>query len=172
MLINFFINKQIGVLTFSSPMFSSKAIWFDIMWIKLSDSFIIELNPTIVRLLYITEVVTKVCGTIVKYNSLENVIILRRLSCAFLIVNGVRVYIKLLGEFKPSVQFFIFKLIVIELHSFQMDDEIIGHFCQKCTFCYIWFLFACITLIVWNDFSMYKLFERFLNAFDSFDLKW
>jgi hypothetical protein len=113
-----FIDEKVSILTLSSPMLSSKAINFDIMWIKLSYSFIIELDPMIVRLLDIAKVMPKVCRTIMKYDSLQNIIIVRIFSDTFLIINGVRVYIQFLRELPSSVQFFVFKFIVIELHSF------------------------------------------------------
>lgn len=172
MFVYFFINKKIGILTLSSPMLSSEAISLDIMWIKLSYSFIIELNPTIIRFFYVTKVMTKVCRSIMKYNSLENIVIFWRRPDTFLMINCVWVDIEFLGELKSSVQFFIFKFIVVKLHSFQMDNEIVWNFCQKCTFCYIRFLFTSITLIVWNYFSINKFFQGLLDTFNSFDLKW
>lgn len=45
-LVDLLINKQIGALAFSPPMFSSKAVDLDIMGVEFSHSLIIELNPS------------------------------------------------------------------------------------------------------------------------------
>ena len=70
------INKQIGTLTFSPPMFSTIAVKLNIMRVKLPHSLVIELNPSVLILLYITEIMPKFSTTIMQYNSLQTKLVL------------------------------------------------------------------------------------------------
>lgn len=65
MLFNFLVDEQIGTLTFSAPVFPSIAVPFNIVWIKFSHPFVIELNPSRISLFNIAEIVPKLSTTIV-----------------------------------------------------------------------------------------------------------
>lgn len=67
---NFLIDKQVGTLTLPSPVFTTETINFNIMRIKLSNSFIIKLYPSIFALLDIAEIMTKLSTSIMQHNTL------------------------------------------------------------------------------------------------------
>lgn len=45
-LVDLLVDQQISTLTFSPPVFSSKAVGLDIMGIEFSHTLVVELNPS------------------------------------------------------------------------------------------------------------------------------
>lgn len=70
--LDLFIDQQVGTLTLSPPVLTTKAVYFNIMRIKLSHAFVIELYPTAIRLLYVTEVMAEFGRSIVQNDSFQS----------------------------------------------------------------------------------------------------
>ena len=74
-----FVNKEIGVLVFSSPLFASETFGFNIARIKLTDTLIVELNPFGVIFTNIAEVVSEIRTAIMNNNPTKTELKLPRL---------------------------------------------------------------------------------------------
>lgn len=79
-------------------MFTSETVNLNVMWIKLSYPLIIELNPSVVTLLYIAEIMTKLCTTVMQYNTLESKLIITWVSLSFLFISCIVVNIQISRE--------------------------------------------------------------------------
>lgn len=75
-------------------------------------------------------------------------------------------------EFPSWVYFFIFKSIIIEAHSLQMNDEIVWSFLKEIAFDNIAFCVATITLVIRDCLTLNILFERFIDVFEAFNFNW
>lgn len=157
--LNFLINKQVSTLTFSSPVFTTKTIYFNIMRIKLSDSFIIELNPSILALLNIAEIVTKLSTSIMQNNTLKSKLIVTGISLTILFIKSIVINIQVVREFKSRIDLFILEFIIVEANTLEMNDKVIWYFCQQTTFSHICLLLASIALIIRNNFSLNQFFK-------------
>lgn len=126
--LDFFINQEISTLTFPSPMFTSKTIDFDIMRVELPHSLVIELDPFCIGFFYITEIVPKLCTTIVQNDTLQDEFVVIGVSLAFLLVYRVVIDVKILGEFQPRIELLVLEFIVVEADSLEVNDEVVWYF--------------------------------------------
>ena len=147
-------------------MFSSKTLNFNITWIKLSYSFIIELNPKVITFLDVTEVVTKISSTVVNNYSLQSVAkFVIHFWDSFFLWNGIVMDIQFLREFPSWVNFFILKFVVVKAHTLKMDNKVVRSFFQEVSLHNITLVVTWITLIVWDLFPCDEFSEWFFNIF-------
>ena len=153
-------------------MFTSKALNFYVTWIKLSDSFIVELNPKVITFLYVAEVMAKVSSSVMHHNSLQCVGELVIHFCdSFFLGDRVVVYVQFMGEFPPRVNFFVFKFVIVKAHTLEVDNKVVGCFVEEVSLNHIAFVVARITLIVGNLLTCDEFSERLFNVFITLYLK-
>lgn len=158
-------------MALSPPMLSSEAVNFNISWVKLSNSLIIKLDPMIFALFNVTEIMTKVSAAVMKNNSFQLEVVFGSRIDIFLLIQGVVVNIQLHWELPSRVYFLVFKFVVVEAHSLQMNDKMIGNFCKVAAFSYVSFLLARIALIVRNHLPFNTFIERFFDIFIAFNFQ-
>lgn len=150
-------------------MLSSEALNFDIAWVELSHSFVVELQPLLVALFDVTEIMAEISSTVVHNDASQ---FIRKLFIefgeAFLFSQSVVVDIELLRELPSRIYFLVLEPVIVKAHSLQMDYEVIGGFLQETSFRHIALVFAAIALIVRDHLALDILTQGLLNILESF----
>ena len=151
-------------------MLPAVALCLDILWIELSNSLIVELQPLLRRRLDEAEVVAVLSRADMHNDSLELVLELLAVFHLFLLLDSVVVDVELVGELPAGVDLLVLELVVVEADALQVHDEVVGQLAQQASLGDIAFFAAAVALVVRYRLPADELPEALVYVLEALDL--